>query len=263
MSYRYEELTWPQIKQAVEEEKVVVLTVGSIEQHGHHLPISTDSAIVSAISDRAVEMASEVALLMPTVYYGYSPHHMEFPGSIAVRGEHFVNYLVDIGTSLARHGFKRIVIINGHGGNIAWASAAALDINMSTDAICATTTWWTLIGPTLQSLRESEFPGGMSHSCEAETSVLLHLRPDLVQMDKAVKNIPSGQTEFISYDFIGSTPVAFMEPLSRISETGVVGDPTVATKEKGKQIVEKAAERFAEFLREFQKRQMLPTPDHH
>lgn len=263
MSYHYEELTWPQIKEAVAQEKVAVLPIGSIEQHGPHLPICTDSTICWEICQRALQQASDVALLLPIVYYGYSPHHLDFPGSIAIQGNNFVNYLVDIATSLSRHGFKRILIVNGHGGNIPWAHAAALDITMSTNSICAMCSWWTLVTSTLQSIRESDFPGGMSHSCEAETSALLYLRPDLVQMEKAKKHIPQEQTEFIQFDLAGEGLVAFLEPLSRFSETGVVGDPTLATPEKGKQILEKAAHRLAEFIREFSKREVRSSPDRH
>ena len=97
----------------------------------------------------------------------------------------------------------------------------------------------------------------------SDTSALLYLRPDLVQMEKAKKHIPQDQDEFIQYDLAGEGSIAFLEPLSRMSETGVLGDPTVATAEKGKQIVEKAAERLAQFLREFRKREVRPTPDRH
>ena len=82
-------------------------------------------------------------------------------------------------------------------------------------------------------------------------------------MEKAKKHIPQDQDEFIQYDLAGEGSIAFLEPLSRMSETGVLGDPTVATAEKGKQIVEKAAERLAQFLREFRKREVRPTPDRH
>jgi len=264
MKYRYEELTWEEIKEAVAQEKIPVLPIGSIEQHGPHLPIDTDSRIIWEVCRRGVEQAGEEALLMPLVCYGYSPHHMAFPGSIAIRPETFLGYLVDIGTSLARHGFKRILIANGHGGNAPLATAAAYEITMTTDSVCGMTSWWRLIVETLQAIRESEFPGGMSHSCEAETSALLYLRPDLVKMEKAAKHILKNQTEFIQYDLISTAPVAILEPFSRLSETGVQGDPTLATKEKGKIIVEKAAERLAEFIREFKRREISPTPpDHH
>lgn len=263
MSYHYEELTWPQIKEAVAQDKVAVLPVGSIEQHGHHLPIFTDSCIVWGVCQRAVAQAAEEALLLPTVYYGYSPHHMDFPGSIAIGSDHLVRYLADIGTSLARHGFKRILIVNGHGGNSARTDAASQEITLLTNSICAVTSWWRFVSSLLRTIRESEFPGGISHSCEAETSALLYLRPDLVQMEKAKKHIPADQTEFIQHDLVGEAPVSLLEPMSRLSETGVVGDPTVATAEKGKVIVEKAAERLAQFLREFRKREVPPAQDHH
>ena len=138
------------------------------------------------MSRRAVERMPREAVLMPPVYYSFNEHHMDFPGTIAVEGQTIINYVTDIGHSLAHHGFRKILLVNGHGSNVPFLDITARNITNHTDAICAMVSWWSLIPRELfTELRESEFPGGMAHGCELETSVLLYMRPDLVQFDKA------------------------------------------------------------------------------
>ena len=190
LKYRYEEFTWPEIREAVARKSRGVLPVGTVEQHGPHLPLVTDVLTATEMSRMAVERMPGEAILMPPVYYSFNEHHMDFPGTIAVEGETIVNYVTDIGKSLAHHGFRKILLVNGHGSNVPFLDIAARNITNQTEAICAMVPWWSLIPQELlQELRESEFPGGMAHGCELETSVLLHLRGDLVQFEKAKKDI--------------------------------------------------------------------------
>src|SRR5256714_14749409 len=103
--YRYEEFTWPEIREAVAENRVAVLPVGTVEQHGPHLPLVTDVLTATEMSSRAVEQIPSEAILLPSVYYSFNEHHMDFPGTIAIRVETIIQYVSDIGRSLARHGF--------------------------------------------------------------------------------------------------------------------------------------------------------------
>ena len=124
--------------------------------------------------------------------------------------------------------------------------------------------WWSLIPrPLLAELRESERPGGMAHGCELETSVLLYLRGDLVQMDKAEKDINFTPTEFFYWDLEAPSPIVFQEWFSRYSKTGTVGDPTKATREKGEKFVSAVVERMGALIAEFQDREIRPRVDHH
>jgi creatinine amidohydrolase len=124
--------------------------------------------------------------------------------------------------------------------------------------------WWSLIPKDLlKQLRESEFPGGMAHGCELETSVLLYLRGDLVQFEKATKDINFQKTEFFYWDLSAPSPVFFQEWFSRYSKTGTVGDPTKATREKGQKFVEAVVERMVALLKEFRAREIRPRVDHH
>jgi creatinine amidohydrolase len=262
--YRYEEFTWPEIKQAVAENRVAVLPVGTVEQHGPHLPLVTDVLTAAEMSRMAVERATGAAVLMPSVYYSFNEHHMDFPGTIAVAGETIVRYVTDIGVSLARHGFQKILIVNGHGSNVPFLDIAARNITNTSSAIAAMASWWSLIPrELLTALRESEYPGGMAHGCELETSVLLHLRPDLVQMDKAEKDISFQRTEYFYWDLQNPSPIFFQEWFSRYSRTGTVGDPTKARADKGARFVEAVVERMVALIHEFRERKIEPRVDHH
>jgi creatinine amidohydrolase len=262
--YRYEEFTWPEIRDAVANQCVCVLPVGTVEQHGPHLPLVTDVLTSGEMSRRAVERLAGEAVLMPPVFYSFNEHHMDFPGTIAVEGPTVVNYVTDIGLSLARHGFRKVLIVNGHGSNVPFLDIAARNITNRSDAICAMVSWWSLIPKELfRELRESEFPGGMAHGCELETSVLLYLRGDLVKMDKAQRDINFQKTEYFYWDLEGGSPVFFQEWFSRYSKTGTVGDPTKASKEKGERFVAPVVDRMVDLIREFRAREIGKRVDHH
>ena len=113
----HELLTWPEINEAVAQAKVVVLPVGSVEQHGYHLPLDVDVKLASSVCLGAGERAPEEMLVLPPVSYGYCHHVMDFPGTINIEPTTFVRLLLDITRSVAYHGFKRIIIVNGHGSN--------------------------------------------------------------------------------------------------------------------------------------------------
>jgi creatinine amidohydrolase len=262
--YRYEEFTWPEIREAVAQNRVAVLPVGTVEQHGPHLPLVTDVLTAGEMSRLAVERVPDESVLLPPVYYSFNEHHMDFPGTIAVEGQTIINYVTDIGCSLARHGFRKVLLINGHGSNVPFLDVAARNITNRTEAVCAMAPWWNLIPKDLlKELRESDYPGGMAHGCELETSVLLHLRPDLVAMDKAEKDISFQPTEFFYWDLQAPSPIFFQEWFSRYSRTGTVGDPTKASAEKGRRFVEAVVERLVDLIREFRAKEIRPRVDHH
>ena len=138
MRLRYEEHTWQELRElAKRDDLVVVIPTATLEDHGYHLPIDTDSRLVSAICERAVEASGGQALLFPTQVHGYTPHHLDFPGSITLRWNVFVEALVDQGRSLCHHGFDRILIVNGHGSNQPLVDIAARLIGLEhRNAVC-------------------------------------------------------------------------------------------------------------------------------
>ncbi|MBN2336162.1 creatininase family protein [Candidatus Bathyarchaeota archaeon] len=266
MKHLYDELSWPEVKDT-SKDLVVVLPVGTLEDHGHHLPINTDVVIVESICRKSVEKIPGEALLMPTQVHGYSPHHMDFPGPITIQGQHFMDYMGDIVSSLAHHGFKRVLMVNGHGSNSPWLEVTARKaIVDNPEILCATTNWWAIpeVAESVKVLRDSG-RGGTSHACELETSLMLALRPDLVNMDKAVKDI-SYQTSsyFPPLDFYHPAgPVRIMPYWSTLSETGVMGDPTSATREKGEAWLNAAADGLVGIIRDFRAYKIRERVDHH
>ena len=170
--YRYEKLTWPEINEAVEQEQICVVPVGAIEQHGHHLPLDMDVLAPTKIPWSVGRTMPDKMLVLPTVSYGYTAHVMDFPGTINTHYETFIKQVLDITRSLAYHGFKKIILLNGHGSNMPNLDLAARRTNLETDAECILVAWWHLltVDPEfLPSWRESVYPGGFSHACELET----------------------------------------------------------------------------------------------
>ena len=267
--HRYELLTWPEINEAVAQEKVVVLPIGSVEQHGHHLPLDVDVKLASSVCNAAGARAPETMLVLPAVSYGYTHHVMDFPGTINVSPVTFVNMLVDIGTSVAYHGFRRIVMVNGHGSNHPLVEQAGRQITLKTGALCLNISWWQLIAEYWnEEVRESG-PGGCAHACELETSMYMHVDPEGVRRDRITGAPPDyldleGGAEWQKVDLtLGSGPATIVEWTSCTSETGAFGAPELATDEKGRLVFERSAERLAEMVAWFRTRPDLPRRDRH
>ena len=182
----YERLSWPQVRDAVGEDRVCLIPAGTLEDHGPHLPIDTDTRIASEICRRAAAALPDDVVLLPPIIHGYTPHHMAFPGPITIGWETFVKHAVDIGTSLARHGFRRMLFLNGHGSNIPLMEMAARLVGLEHPGVLAASAFY-LTSPAglaaVERVRTSE-RGGMGHACELETSIYLAIDPDAVRMDQ-------------------------------------------------------------------------------
>src|SRR5438093_8794665 len=181
----YERLTWPEVTEGAAEDRVCLIPVATLEDHGPHLPIDTDLRITAEICRRAAEGAADEVVLLPAIPHGYSPHHMDFPGPITIGWDTFARYLTDIGTSLARHGFKRMLYVNGHGSNQNLVEMAARLVALEHSDVLAGACFY-LQSPeavrTIADVREST-RGGMGHACELETSIYLEIDPDAVEME--------------------------------------------------------------------------------
>jgi creatinine amidohydrolase len=261
MTYRYDELTWQDVQEAVATDPVLVIPVGTTEQHGPHLPLSVDTICASEIASAAVGHSYPSALLLPTVAYAFNQNQMDFPATISIDMEVFVSYMACIGRSLAKHGFRHVLFVNGHGSNIPFLDAAARRVNNETECLCAVVTWWMLLRPDDLAWRESRHPGGMGHACELETSMILHLRPELVEMEKAVDDIGTPMSEHFWFDLTGSGPVSLTEYYSRHSTSGVSGEPTFARPEKGAAAFAAAVRGLVAVIEEFQARPVLPLQE--
>ena len=267
MKYRYDELTWPEMREAIARQPVILLPFGTVEDHGPHLPLNTDNIIVEAICREAAWRAPEEMLVMPLVAYGLDEHHMDFPGTVSVDMQTLIAYVADVAMSPARHGFTHILIVNGHGSNAPIADLAARRVVLETGAVCGAVGPNAAIDPTLAEPTFSQMrrsgPGGVAHACEYETAMMLYLRPDLVQMEKAVREVGQVKLTYFNWDHPEPSALAWQDWWSRMSESGVCGDPTVATAEIGRALFETTVENLVRFVREFRTIPVRPRRDHH
>ena len=265
--FRYGDLTWPEMRAAIARQPAVLLPFGTVEDHGLHLPLDTDNIIVEAICLEAGRRAPGEILVMPPISYGLDEHHMDFPGTVSVEMQTLLRLVSDVGISVARHGFTHALVVNGHGSNASIAELAARRVVLETGIVCGAMSPNaaidpTLAEPTLSQMRQSG-PGGVSHACEYETAMMLHLRPDLVQMDKAVREIGQLKLEYFNWDHAEPSVVAWQDWWSRMSESGVCGDPTVATAEFGRALFETTVSNFLRLVREFRTIPLRPRRDLH
>ena len=258
--YRYEKLTWPEIDDAVELGKVCIVPCGAVEQHGHHLPLDVDLVCPMGIANGAGREAPESMLVLPIISYGYTGHVMDFPGTINCHFEHFMRMVLDVTKSLAYHGFKKIILLNGHGSNMPNLDLVARRTNLETDAECVRTGWWQLLSVDKEFMpgwRESKFPGGCAHAGELETSLYLYLDEDGVRKDKIKNGVISFNEEgspFHYVDLMEQGPGTVVSWTSSYSETGVLGEAELATKEKGRRAYEEAVKQLVTFVRWFKDR---------
>ncbi len=265
-SYRYGELTWPQVKDAASRPCVAIVPFATLEDHGRHLPIDTDLLLCSSVCELAASRAPNRILLVPPINHGYSPHHMDFPGAITIGPHTLIDYGVDVCKSLAHHGFARILIVNGHGSNTPFADIIARLSAVHTGALTAAVNYWAAPGvrEVAESLRESDRIGGMNHACEFETSLYLALRPELVDMDEAIRELSHHPSKNYWTDLIaGDGPLTMMEYWSCLSDSGVMGDPTKASAKKGRALLDAAANGIVELVDELLARAIAPRKDHH
>src|SRR5256714_6356179 len=248
--YRYENLTWPEINDAIDMGKVCVIPCGAVEQHGPHLPLDVDLICPTEIARGTGKHVPDKMLVLPTVCYGYTGHVMDFPGTINNDFEHFMHHVLDITKSLAYHGFKKIILLNGHGSDMPKLELVGRRTNLETDAECVLAAWWQLLTVDKEFLprwRQSKFPGSCAHACELETSLYLYLDGDNVRKDQIKSGTISFNEEnspFNWVDLFAAGPATCISWTSSYSETGVLGEAELATAEKGRQADEEAVNKF-------------------
>ncbi len=267
--YRYEKLTWPEINDAIDLGKVCIVPCGAVEQHGPHLPLDVDLVCPTGIAKGAGQLAPEKMLVLPIVAYGYTGHVMDFPGTINSDYQNFMNHVLDITRSLAYHGFKKIILLNGHGSNMPNLNLVARRTNLETDAECILAAWWELLSVDKEFMtnwRESKFPGGCAHACELETSLYLYLDEDNVRKDKIKNGTISFNEEnspFNYVDLMCQGPATIVSWTSSYSDTGVLGEAELATVEKGKAAYDEAVKQLVQLVTWFKDRPKDQRKSHH
>ncbi len=254
MSFYYWDQTWEQIEEYVKKDAIIILPVGTTEEHGKHLPLKTDTAIAEGFAKAvAEEVYKDIpVLVMPAIWGGYSPVSMgKWPGTMMVRPNVFIDYVHDVVASVVRSGFKKIVMMDCHGQHAPMLNIVTKLIADEFDVYAAVTSPLTMSAAEFNKIRKSE-RGGVLHACEWETAVMLHFT-DLVQMDKAVSiDRMRYNSEFVAGDSaMGGQKVTWSTWGLQDSETGVYGDPSVATYETGEVIIKAAVENYRKFLTEY------------
>jgi creatinine amidohydrolase/Fe(II)-dependent formamide hydrolase-like protein len=232
-SYLWGELTWRQARARIKKMDVALLPVGSVEQHGPHLPLDTDAFDADYLARRVAEASSDPKpLVLPAMSYGVSYHHADFVGTVSISNDTLAKMIYEIGMSVSRNGIRKLVIINGHGGNSPALNYAAQMINRDARIFVCVDTGET---SDVDIYKIVETPNDV-HAGEIETSTGLAARPELVQMDQAKKHIPKFSSGYL--DFTSKRGVLWYAYTRKISTSGVMGDPTKASAAKGEKIWE-------------------------
>jgi len=212
--------------------RVVVVTVGHTEQHGLHLPCSTDTDIAQAIADGIAAAAPDRTVCLPAWPYGVSTHTRQFPATINLGGRVFEDFFLAIVARLVQLKAEMIFFSNAHGGNHSFLVNVVKYAGEQWPRAFVATEFAHTTGPALEALRSTK-RGGLGHGCEVETSYLLHLRPDLVHMEKARPEVDFISTPNYYMDWIEGGRMIANPPWTDDTVTGIYGDPTPATAEKG------------------------------
>ncbi|NED96771.1 creatininase family protein [Phytoactinopolyspora alkaliphila] len=242
---RLADLTTEDAQAAQRAAKVAVLPVGAVEQHGPHLTVLTDARIAEAFADRLGASLGGDAVVCPLLPYGLSEHHERFAGTLTLTPTTFIAVMLDLVATLKAQGFTRVVIVNGHGGNMEALTLVARRARSELDVLVASMMWAKLARDVCA---EEAAGSAYGHACELETSLAMVLAPELV---KAGRVRPAGVR---SDPHPLSAPHGYVDIAVRFDELttdGVYGDPTKASREVGERILAAALERAVTFTRHF------------
>ncbi|MCX8188988.1 MAG: creatininase family protein [Nitrososphaeria archaeon] len=235
-----DEMTREEFKNVLEMVKAVVVPVGSIEQHGPHLPMKHDLASVLYVARKAVERVyPKIILAPPPLNIGISPHHMNWPGTLTVSNETFMNVIFEVCKSLRKHGIGKVILLNGHGGNVPALRLVGFRIRDELKMKVAALSYWDLIPKDFleKILEEDACPG---HSGEFETSIALVIHPELVRKDL----IPKGgkRPSYLKYMILNQEEVC---------PNGIDLDPSLGNKEKGEKILKAIIDELEKYFLKF------------
>jgi creatinine amidohydrolase len=235
------DLTSPQVN-ALSRDIPVIFPVAALEQHGGHLPLFTDSLLLGEIMRRVVAQVGNQILVAPLMWLGSSHHHLDFPGTLSASPRHYLDLLGGLLDNFITHGFRRLVLVNGHGGNDVPGRQAVFEARQRhrtrPDLLLLFATYWQLgakpweAEPNLQQHQ-------MGHACEWETSMMLRLAPDLVGPLDGIKPVPLAEP---------FAPAGHGWTTKERTSLGYIGDPAIATAEKGESLFQTFALDIVAFL---------------
>ncbi|WP_164472881.1 creatininase family protein [Cohnella candidum] len=236
-----------ELKRIIEEENpIVIVTVGATEQHGTHLAINTDTDLGFSLAQRVAQASPIRTLVLPPVWSGFSPHHMDFTGTITLRQSTLFAMVNDIIECLIRHGVERVLLLNSHGGNISLLKTVVDEIGVQHGISPVYVTYWNLISDVIGDIRESEM-GGISHACELETSLKMLFSPEDVRQEE-IRDVMLDSTPYFGNDMFAPNKYGVYKPFKAWTELGQIGAPSLASKEKGERIADAIIAKFADLI---------------
>jgi creatinine amidohydrolase len=238
---QWHEQSWPALE-AASKDMPIVVPIAAVEQHGGHLPVFTDSFLLGEVVARASAAMGDAVAWTPLLWLGNSHHHLDFPGTLSASPRTYLDVLCDLCENLITHGFRRIVLLNGHGGNIVPASQAVFEVRQRhrdcDDLLLLAATYW-LLGSKPAEADPSFVQDHMEHACEWETSMMLRLAPRLVGDLRSLEPVAPGKA---------FAPASRGWITRERSVPGHIGDPRPATAEKGETLFRLFAADVATFL---------------
>jgi creatinine amidohydrolase len=238
---RFHEMTMPELRKVARDATVVVAPIAACEQHSLHLPTFTDTILVTAVAEGVEQKLPEQVLLLPTQWMGASSHHLRFGATLSAEVDTHITMLCDLLVPLLEDGYQRVMLLNGHGGNIDTMHVALRRLQPRfQDRLLTGASYWELAEKELAELAQ----GGrksMGHACEFETSMVLAVRPDLVRRDQ-IADDPSADDPALRGLYV-------CEDMRQRTDHGAVGFPVLGTAEKGRACLSAAIERTAEVVK--------------
>ncbi len=242
------DLSWPEFAEVRDRVEVVLIPVGSNEQHGPNLALRMDIIGATRFCERASSVAGPKLMVAPSLPWGVSYHHMNFPGTITLSSDTFIQTLVEVVTSLQQHGFERFMFVNGHGGNVAPLGDAVVRINEELEP--------TFVGAGIyldfadEGINERFGIGGvLGHACEMETSAAMVLAPEVVKTDA----LAAGEMTELAQELRGTIKklgVSVPYRFERYTANGALGDARNASLEYGEALIGSAIKNFVAFMNE-------------
>ncbi len=259
--YLYER-TWQEVKNYLKRDSVIIVPFGSTEQHGLHLPLGNDALVAIRLAEDAARLTKTI--VAPPCWYGWSPHHMAYPGTISISPETLTKVLYEVLRSLIYHGFKRLIVINGHRmANLPPLQIASSRIRNETGALVTIADPFFLADRVSREIMDSP-PDGIGHAEELETSHMMHIFPELVDIRKAVKNLPQKKKFHHPDPYVIDDRVFTPSTLESFRKTtepsGVTGDPTLATADKGKRLHKALVKNLVELVELVRREKVILKP---
>jgi creatinine amidohydrolase len=247
MHYEWRKLRADQLREQARRDAIVILPIAAIEQHGPHLPVEVDSMLGETVAARTaakLQAAGEEVLVLPVLWTGLSEHHMSFGGTITLDNATFAAVVAGVVKSVVRQGFRRIALLNAHGGNENALRTIVDDLTPKLGVPIIQFTYWYAAAVAIGKILETQ--GGLQHACEAETAMMKAVRPELVAEDR-ISLAKSNTTPDLS-DLVGGGVYMWRSIGSR-SGSGVIGNPEAASKEKGEALFDAISTALTEKLR--------------